>query len=162
MNINDIKWGGSGIEKVVFDAICELLPEGKTILELGSGDCSTNAFLTRYNVISIEQSLEWVNRYPPAKYIYAPIEGDWYEPEAIIKSLKNMNNDYDLIFVDGPLGEGNRAGFFYNLDLFKNNVPIIFHDTYRDAEYQLAMQVAGKLNRHVEFFKNGDFYAIIR
>ena len=37
VNINEIRWGGSGIEKIVFDHICDLLPEGKTILEFGSG-----------------------------------------------------------------------------------------------------------------------------
>lgn len=157
-------WGGSGIEKVLFDFITEILPENSKILELGSGDGSTFHFLKKYKVFSIESDINWVNRHP-SNYIYAPITNGWYDVEVLKRELPS---DYDLIFVDGPLGKSEtsvgRSPFLSHLDLFRNNVPIIFHDTFRKDERELGINVAHKLNKPVVFFQRGnpmDYWAVV-
>ncbi len=157
-------WGGSGIEKVLFDFIRQILPDNSTILELGSGDGSTFHFLKYYKVYSIESDKNWINRHP-SNYIYAPIINGWFD----INAIKNgLPPDYDLIFVDGPLGKSEtslgRSPFLKHLDLFNTEIPIIFHDTYRRDERELAINVAHKLNKPVVFFQRGnpmDYWAIV-
>jgi hypothetical protein len=160
VNINEIRWGGSGIEKIVFDHICDLLPEGKTILEFGSGYVSTGAFSTRYNVISIDQDQEYQNKFAGVTYIHAPLIDGWFDPFEIHSKLQH---NYDLIFVDAPSGSGNRSGFLTNLALFKLTVPIIIHDTYRTSEIDLALGIGKALKKKPEFFnKGGDSWALIK
>lgn len=158
-NIDFIEWGGSGIEKIVFDRICEIIPSGSHILELGSGKVSTGAFCTRFNVTSVDDNPEYLGIYP-AKYIYAPLVNGWYDPDMI---YANIPKDYDLIFIDGPAGTGNRNGFLHNLALFRLDVPMVFHDTHRQAERELCENVAKVLRKKPEFIVNrgGDNFGII-
>lgn len=159
-NIDFIEWGGSGIEKIVFDRICELLPNGGHILELGSGKVSTGAFCTRFEVTSVDDNILYLGIYP-ATYIFAPIVDGWYDVEMLYSALPR---DYDLIFVDGPAGSGNRDGFLHNLALFKLDVPIVFHDTHRQPEHELCEAVAKVLKKTPEFVVNrgGDNFGIIK
>jgi hypothetical protein len=160
VNINDIRWGGSGIEKILFDHICDLLPEGKTILEFGSGYISTAAFSSRYNVISIDQDKEYQNKFEGVTYIHAPLVDGWFDPFEIHSKLQHT---YDLIFIDAPSGTGNRSGFLAHMAMFKLTVPIIVHDTYRQAEIDLALDIAKVLRKKAEFFnKGGDNWALIK
>jgi len=161
VNINDIRWGGSGIEKIVFDYICDLLPEGKHILELGSGYVSTFAFSTRYKVTSIEENEDYINTIENVKYIHAPIdESGWFDAQKVYDGLPMT---YDLIFIDAPCGGGKRSGFLDNLALFDLTVPMIFHDTYRDTERLLCENVAKALRKKPIFFDNkgGDSWGVI-
>jgi hypothetical protein len=66
------KFGGFAIQESCFNLIKRILPEGKTILELGSGH-GTNALSKHYNMISIENQPEWVGVYN-SHYIEAPIK----------------------------------------------------------------------------------------
>lgn len=160
VNLNNITWGGSGIEKIVFDYICEILPEGKTILEFGSGYISTGAFSTRYNVISIDEDKKYQNIYPNVTYIHAPIKNNWFDTHEIQSKL---TNNYDLIFIDAPSGTGNRHGFVNNLSLFNLSVPIVVHDTYRKSEIELCYELELALKRKCEFIsKGGDFWGVIK
>lgn len=152
------KWA---IQESCYNFIREILPDGKTILELGSG-LGTDYLSKHYTMFSIENYPEWVNKYK-SSYIYAPIkkyndiwtapdlpgEGTdkqigWYDPE-LIKG--NLPDHYDMILVDGPNGMFGRGGFLKHIDLFNTVVPIIFDDINREAEYQLMIQVSKLIGR---------------
>lgn len=141
-----MNFGGSGIMRETFLHIRSILPEGKTILEIGSGDVSTQHLSKHYKLYSVEDKEEWLNKHP-STYIHAPLVDGWYSLDA----LRALPFEYDLILVDGPTGEGNRGGFLKHLDLFRKDVIIIFDDTNRLTERQLAIDVAHKLNREITF-----------
>jgi hypothetical protein len=42
--LSNIKWGGSGIERELYLFVVDLLEDGDTIVELGSGNVSTLVF----------------------------------------------------------------------------------------------------------------------
>lgn len=160
VDLNLINWGGSGIERIVFESICELIPEGATILELGSGDVSTAAFSTKFNVISIEENAEYLGRYN-SHYIHAPIVDGWYKLDVLNKILPKLK--YDLIFIDAPSGSGNRFGFLENIHLFNTKVPIVVHDTNREEEFKLINEISKKVKREFVCYTNkgGDNWGIV-
>lgn len=154
-------FGGWAIQESCFKLIKELLPEGKTILELGSG-YGTATLAKHYKMYSIENYQDWINKFN-STYIHAPIkkydekwthpdlpgeeslyQSGWYDPEILAEELPT---DYDLILVDGPNGMFGRGGFLKHLDLFNTNVPIIFDDINRFSERKLMEAVAKKLNK---------------
>ncbi len=159
---NDLEnhiWGGSGIEKCLFDFILKEFKEGSTIIELGAGYCSTKAFSNYYNTYSIDENIQYINLFPNVNYLHAPKKNDWYDRD-LVKNF--IPSEYSLVFVDGPSGEGNRNGLIKNIDLFKSNVSFIFHDTYRESEKNLAITIANNLNREVEFYTEGDYWGYIK
>lgn len=169
------QFGGWAIQKSCFNLIKSILPEGKTILELGSGH-GTDALSKHYKMISIENQPEWVGVYN-SHYIEVPIkpysqsqikttglifeieeytapdlpgEGSplqkgWYDYKILSKKLKGL--EYDLILVDGPNGAIGRGGFLKHLDLFNINVPIVIDDISREAEKQLMIKLSEVLNK---------------
>ncbi len=143
-NINNLN--GWAISKDLFLYIYKLIPEDSTILEFGSG-YGTNELARYFKMHSVENDSRWVGKYN-STYIYAPIKHyghyKWYDIECVKDGLPHH---YDLILVDGPLGRIGRIGFFYNLDLFNCNVPIIFDDINRKDDLDLCKKVANKLNR---------------
>lgn len=158
MGLENVIWGGSGIEKCLFDFIAEKIPAGSTVIELGSGACSTQALSSIYTLYSIEDNGKFVNAYNGSTYINAPLVNGWYDRDIV---SKNTPTEYSLVFVDGPAGEGNRSGLLNNLDLFDSNAVFIFHDIYRAPERQLALDVAAKLNKTVTFYEEGDYWAVV-
>jgi hypothetical protein len=155
------KLGGWAIQESCLNFIKQILPEGKTILELGSG-LGTDYLSKHYVMYSIENYKEWVGVYK-STYIYAPIknynnewttpdlpgEGSpkqtgWYDPD-IVKN--NLPTHYDLILVDGPNGMFGRGGFLKHLDWFNTNVPIVFDDINREADRQLMIKVSEKIGK---------------
>lgn len=153
--------GGWAIQESCYNFIKQILPEGKTILELGSG-LGTDYLSKHYKMYSIENYKEWINKYN-STYIYAPIkmyndewttpdlpgEGSpkqigWYDPE-IVKN--NLPVDYDLILVDGPNGSFGRGGFLKHLDWFNTNVPMVFDDINREPDRLLMVEVAKKIGK---------------
>ncbi len=155
--LSDHKWGGSGIEEETFQFIMNHYnPKETTILEIGAGYCSTKAFSTYYKLYSLENDINYCNLFN-SHYIHAPLINGWYD----IEKVKLIPHDYQLIFLDGPVGEGNRSGFLSNIELFNNKADIIVHDTYRPAEHQLAIEIADKLNKKIDFHHNIDFIAHI-
>ena len=143
-------FGGFSIEKKLFDYIFEILPQGKTILEFGSGWASSQ-LSKYYTVYSIEHDPKWLNKYE-TNYIYAPIKNGWYDI-AVLK--KELPKKYDLVLVDGPLGSIGRHGFYTHLNLFNLDIPIIFDDVQRGSEFQLLMKFAKKLDRVPYIFESG-------
>ena len=143
-------FGGWAISKELFDFIRSILPEGKILLELGSG-WGSSEFSKHYTVYSVEHNPRWLGKYN-THYIHVPIKNKWYDP-VILKA--KLPDNYDLILVDGPPGFIGRHGFCTYLDLFKTDLPIVFDDIHRKAEYSLMMQVGQKLQRDVTIFNFG-------
>lgn len=154
---NTHQWGGSGIEKSLFDFVKSQIKKEDTIIEFGSGYCSTKAFASLCTLYSIDDNKGYQNIFDNVNYIHAPIINGWYDSEIIIK---NIPSQYSLIFVDGPAGSGNRNGILNNLHIFKD-VPFIVHDTYRAEEERLAKNIASKLNKTCKFYNDKDYWAYI-
>jgi hypothetical protein len=160
--LDEHKWGGSGIEKTLFEFILNLVPKKSTIIEIGAGYCSTKALSLYYNLFSIENNLQYINLFENVNYIHAPLINDWYDTN-IVKS--KMPENYSLVFVDGPTGEGNRHGILNNLEIFKKDCMYIFHDTYRTPELKLAIDVSLKLNKSIFIYNadtHGDYWALVK
>lgn len=151
-----MNWGGSGIEKVVFDFICDQIPAGSTVVELGAGYVSTQALSVPYNLYSVEHKAEFVNRIEHVHYIYAPEVDGWYDLE-ILKEKLPPKEEQKLILIDGL----NRWKIAFNMDLFNKLALFIIHDTYRREEKLLAYDLSGILKRKVTFHTEGDYWASI-
>lgn len=138
----ELDFGGFAISEELYDYILEILPKGKTVLELGSG-AGTEELLKNYTVYSVEHDTNWLDKFP-TNYIYAPIKDGWYDTQELKKKLPTK---YDLILVDGPTGKIGRRGFLKHINLFNTNVPIVFDDIHREAENKLMEDTANYLGR---------------
>lgn len=144
------------ITKECFDKIVEILPFGKTILEIGSGK-STDLLSKFYNLISLESNLDWMNKYN-SNYVYVPLkkmiskefgETVWLDVDIVKKSISNV--DYDFLLVDAG---GDRVGIYDYIHLFKtDNIPIIFDDTMCESYLKCAQLLSAKLNKLLETFQ---------
>lgn len=139
----NVKFGGSGITESMFDWILLNIPKGKHILELGSGHVSTRFLSKHYVMTSVENDHEFINLYK-STYIYAHLVDGWYSLDVLRAQLPL---DYDLIIVDGPVGSEPRTGFLKHLNLFRQDVPIIVDDVWREAERNMAVALSAKLGR---------------
>lgn len=148
------------ITREMYKHIIDILPFGKTILELGSGK-STELLSMFYNLISIEENIEYLKNYFNVNMLYVPLknyesfslfqsEKNWYDIN-ILKQYDLKNQKYDLIIVDGPCA--NRGGFFEFLELFNldnNNCKyIFFDDTMTQQHLNVAEKVAEKLKKKI-------------
>lgn len=143
------------ITKECFDKIVEILPFGKTILEIGSGR-STDLLSKFYNLISLESNKEWMNKYN-SKYIFVPLrkiiseefgETNWLDIDILNENIVDI--DYDLLLVDAG---GDRVGIYDNINIFKKNIPIIFDDTMNGNYLKCATLLSQKLNMNIETFQ---------
>jgi len=146
----DIKWGGSGIEKVVFDYIESVVPKGGSILEFGAGYVSTVALKDNYDLTSVEHNEEYSKINPNT--IFCGVKNGFYD-----LNKKLLKDRYELIIIDGF----NRIEFLKHIDILKKGNKILIHDTYRESEIELAKKLAKKLKRKVTFFTDGDYWAVI-
>lgn len=152
-----MKWGGSGIEKVVYEFILKKIPAGSTIVEFGGGNVSTRVLGERYKLYTIEHDTAWLNHIDYTTYIPAPIKDGWYDR----KFLKGkLPTDIKMILVDGPSGHGMwcRDGLLKNLDLFGDLRGTLFllHDTWREGERKLARQLASAIGCEAVFYEEGE------
>jgi hypothetical protein len=149
-------FGGAAMEKQLFDKIREILPDGKTILELGSGT-GTIELLRHYRMYSVEHDKRWLGK-ADTSYIYAPFAGRWYDRQYLKAGLSGVK--YDLFLVDGPptffpgihkswanRDKTLRLGLLKHLDLFDLSVPIILDDVERAAEGVLLAELAMHVGR---------------
>ena len=137
-----------------FVKIVELIKFNDTILELGSGKSSEllNKF---YNVISVEDNKEWINKYN-THYIHVNTVGKGeYDFKELSKKIKDI--DYKLLIIDGP--NDNRQEIVNYINIFKNNIPVIWDDTQVYEKY--AIQMSKSLNKSYETFQctpQGEFW----
>jgi len=130
--------------------IRENIEEGSTILELGSGSGSTGNLSQFYKMYSVENNKEYIGKYN-STYIYAPLRNKWFDIQAIKNGIEDIK--YDALIIDGPSGSSSRTMFLQHMTLFDISVPLIFDDTHRQPEKNMALQVANQLKRGV-YIKN--------
>lgn len=157
------KWGGSGIERELFEFILNNFNTNSIIVEIGSGICSTKAFSTFYkNFYSIDDNPDYLNLYENVNYICAPLKYSsdhiWYDIDIVKNKIPEKQ---DLIFLDGPTGSGNRNGILKHLDILSPDVKIIVHDTYREAESTLANNISKLMNKKIDFYQTSDYWAYL-
>jgi hypothetical protein len=153
-------FGEWSIDENLFNFIREYLPNGKTILELGSGE-GTAELVKYYSVISIEHDEEWLNKYHN-RYIHAPLkphkeigkhEGKiWYNARVLERELPNL--EYDLLLVDGP--PISRAGLVKYWDLFRHDVPVLFDDVNRFRDWRIICSIAARLDKPFTVYPSSD------
>ena len=144
-----MKFGGSGITKELFEWIKSSIKLGDTVVEIGAGEISTQYLCNLYNLYSIENNIKWCGKYN-SNYIYAPIKNGWYDRELVASGLPE---NYSLLIIDGPTGEGQREGVIKNIDLFRTDSPIVVDDTHRKGEKLLAKKLSDLLNMDVIEFE---------
>lgn len=144
LDITNMEHHGYMISKELYEWILDRLPKGSRILELGSGD-GTKLLAKDYDMFSIENNKEWVNKYDSI-YIHAPIVNGWFDVNVLKQRLPK---DYDLILVDAPpaFTEEARMGFYHHIELFRTDVPIIIDDTHRAGEKRLANNLQKHLGK---------------
>jgi hypothetical protein len=142
--------GDWAITEGLYRFIRKVLPEGSTILELGSG-IGTGRLSEHYKMISVEHDVDYLDLYPSV-YIHAPIKEHkalknheystfWYDADILRPQLKGLK--YDLLLVDGPPVD--RAGFVKYFDMFDPDVIIVFDDVNRRRDNKVMNSVAAKL-----------------
>ncbi|MHA1469200.1 MAG: hypothetical protein ACTSSP_01420 [Candidatus Asgardarchaeia archaeon] len=140
----------------IHEWIHDNLPEGSTILELGSGK-GTARLAEKYKMFSVEHDKRWMNKYN-STYIYASIKDGWYDVKALRKKLPKH---YDLLLVDGPPRkvDGTKVGrkkMSEFMDLFNTNVIMLFDDSDRGREAKLIQAVKDKVGRDYTNYKGRD------
>lgn len=170
-----IKFGGVLLDEALYSSVIETIPEGVTIVELGSGKIS-NLLSEKYDLWSVEHDIKWVG-VNNTKYIYAPLRPysdamyptctGWYDIEVLKEQLPK---EYAAIIVDGPVGGSSddslcgRGGFDTYFDIFRSNVPIFFDDVQRDNENRVLRRVARKLGlrSHEVYHEGKKMWAVLR
>ena len=153
MELSEALTGDHAIDPELYYLLRMILPEGKTILELGSGT-GTQVLLKHWNVISVEDDESYVNRYHH-NYIFARLkphkavrnhdgENRWYDPEIMKREIPKL--DYDFLLIDGPAA-ATRAGVVKYWDLFRQDVPIIVDDVHRGRDHKIVISLSTKLKR---------------
>ncbi|KKN92440.1 hypothetical protein LCGC14_0209310 [marine sediment metagenome] len=132
------EFGGGSINRTVYDYILEVLPENKTILELGSG-WGSGELMQHWNLYSIEHKEAWFKLYNPQSFL-VPVthELGWYDIEILKEALSGLK--YDLLLIDGP--HYGREHFPANLDLFDTTVLMIFDDVNRSVGQNVIKEVS--------------------
>lgn len=146
-------FGNASISEELFDYIRSVVPEGETILELGSG-WGTDQLMKHYTVVSIEHSKRYAdmrtNRvihadYTPHKALRnheGPMK--WYDRDILIPELEGLK--YSLLLVDGP-PQPYRCGIVKYIELFDTDAIIVFDDQQRKADRAILNSVAAKLRK---------------
>jgi hypothetical protein len=150
-----MNFGNHSITKETYDLIVSILPEGKTILELGSG-FGTGALSKHYKMYSIEHDMRFINMYN-SRYIHAPLIDDskqtgWYDIESIKDSLPT---EYDLLLVDGPPTDERRKNFIHKMHYFNSNVIWVFDDLHRPDDLETYLTVCKLRNKEPEIIDCG-------
>ena len=179
-------FGEWAISAELYDDIKSILPEGKTILEFGSGS-GTHELLKHWSVVSVEDNAKWLNlasrfNMGPHRstYIHAPLSPTpkqdkypdtlWYNHEALSAGLKD--NHFDLVIIDGPCtgtfdyisesdidGWIGRAGiltFIENHPTWFQGKYIIVDDCERPDEMVVAEDIASLVNGELTLAHESD------
>lgn len=148
-------FGGSGITKELKNWIWQNIPKGETIVDLGAGLVSTRVLSKRYNLISVEDNIDYIGLYSKVSYIHAEIDPNtkWY-------SLKSdqLPNEFKLLIIDGPSGSDLRSNILQCDWILKRTNAIIVDDTWRESERLLSESIQDKVGGSV--FHHGSFSTI--
>lgn len=136
-------WGGSGITFNCADWILKNLKPNKKILEFGAGKTSTLFFSKYWNLTTIEQDKNYCDLFDNVKYIHSTIKDGWYDVD-----LTALSQNYDLIFIDGPVGY-QRSKILQKIEHidYKNSI-IVVDDTYRE-DCQKIVNYFTKKNKNI-------------
>lgn len=138
------------ISRGLLEFIRKVLPEGSTILELGSG-MGTADLAKYYTMYSVEHDPEWMDNYD-STYLNVPLREHkavrnhtgvlWYNADILRPKLKGLH--YDLLLIDGP--PQGRAGFVKYFDMFDPTVIMVFDDVNRRRDNSVMNSIASKLD----------------
>jgi len=148
-------WGTKSIGFWSILSLILLQMKPKSILEIGSGRSTTffadYAYSYSADFISIEENWEWCHKIIddlrcmclPTEYIkHVPIVNGWYD----IKSFDNLvkTKKYDMVFIDGPSGDGRRGHDASMTSLFSASIQsdiVIIDDFHRPFSRRYAESV---------------------
>jgi hypothetical protein len=160
-------WGGWSLDEQVFKFIRKVLPEGGTILELGSG-FATGELAKHYTMYSVEHDEEFLDKYD-STYIHAPLKEhkklknhnstEWYDADVLREKLKGV--EYDLLLVDGP--PSTRSGFVKYIEMFDTKAIWIFDDAGRSIDRAVVNSAACRLDAPCVLYSNpeGKKFAVL-
>ena len=152
MLINKNNLNGWALPEEAVGWIYKNIPEGSTVLELGSGT-GTRELVKRYNVYSVEQNQRWLGLVPESNYIYGPIKSypnnvpkskGWFDDSIFDKLPK----EYDLLIIDGPVCN-DRCNFVNFYKRFRLDVPIVIDDTQRLVDREMAISISKLMNKKI-------------
>lgn len=147
-------WGGNEISQRLFRYIEDTLPEGKTILELGSG-WGTSQLMKYWNVWSVENNPDWYAEFNKTQSFFVPLKDKWYDPKILEKFIDGL--EYDLLLVDGPYD--NRKGLITHFGLFDPEVPVVFDDVKRKEGKDIAEAIAKLTGR--PFINHDNVFGVV-
>lgn len=168
------------IDNQVIVELFKFLPNGKTILELGTG-YGTVELAKHWNVLSVEHNASWhqgvselirvplisassnIDRGIRSFWKRFPEASQWYDPTILAKKLEGK--EYDAIIVDGPPGGAKRSAMWWYYDkIFDTSVPVIVDDIHRRYDWQVASQIARIKNvlRFEVVNVNSKMFAVIK
>jgi hypothetical protein len=141
------------ISKTVIEKLLEVIPEGSTVLELGTG-FGTIPIAEKFKVISIENNPHWHQgvselievpvvdqlNIPGSISKRFPLYKQWYDAELLRTKL--AGKQYDAIIVDGPESPSRRPGFLFNRSIFDQTVPVIIDDFHRPYDMRTGIMYA--------------------
>ncbi|MEA2708102.1 MAG: hypothetical protein QOF78_703 [Phycisphaerales bacterium] len=135
------------------------VPAGASVLELGSGR-GTQELSWFFRMHSVEHDPKWVGKYA-SQYIYAPINGGWYDRDAVRAGIKSLQPA--AVLVDGPPSRIGREGFARHLDLFDTSGWILFDDVNRPRDRDHFNAVCERLadRRHEVLPGGGKEFGVI-
>jgi hypothetical protein len=144
-------FGGGAISRELYHYLKKVLPEGSTILELGSGK-GTSKLARHWTMYSVEHDEKWIEKGFETTYIRAPLkehkavknhegEDTWYDADILRPQLEGI--EYDLLLVDGP--PQHRAGLIKYFDMFDSTAIIVFDDVNRRRDNAVMNSIAAKL-----------------
>ena len=172
------------ISTKIVDVLLEILPPGKTILEIGTGK-GTVLLTDHWKIYSVEHNPAWhlgtsellhvpllsVEKNLPKTVVEFwerfPEASRWYNVDILREKLTGVH--YDLILIDGPPNGPRRIGmwWWYPL-LFDTSVPVIVDDVHRQLDWAVAARIAEikkVTNFKVETVDDGEYrkmFAVIR
>lgn len=138
------------IEEDAWQVIRQELEGASAVLELGTG-LSTWLIQTQdiNDHIALESSPTWfdaVSDSPFAQQADIRLKElkrhNRNEDPAYRFSTTNMDIRFDLLLIDGPVGEVGRQGALSMLELLTSSGTVIIDDTHRRPEAELAEEVA--------------------
>jgi len=145
------------LQPAIYDVIGKLLPNGGTVLELGSGHGDAK-LVEKYTVYAVEHDENWLDVTPGVEYIHAPIgrikptkwhpdQNKWYDSDIIKNRITNLK--YGLLIVDGPPANIGRGGFLKYRDCFDSDAPVIVDDINRYEEWKIMKVLANRWNKDI-------------